>query len=433
MRECPYCKTILEDDELFCHECGTKQEIEESVAPNDKAAPLEKKCIHCGETIEEDSTYCSFCGKLQFVDEKEAEPEPAVEEPRQAKKEKTEGEKPIDDENDESKEVSAQETPEERPHYDWEDEPKSKKWIWILLVVLLIGGGIGLWYYMDDNQFGGRPQAMQEAVDSDSIKMDNEEITPTSPLAFLEQFYKGDYENEEYIKQHVTASVINKLKRDYEYDCPTDDCLATWVFTAYPPGSDLYLEEGPIITKSKEDGKYSVYYSYYTQGQSGNIYKPRGLLVSVSQIDGKYLISDYELVMPDIDQNQNDITENSEGDESQEMSISEDEHTAQASSMQEKQQYSAFFVFGTTRELTEFGILDEGGRLRPNFDKNYFTKIDTRVDKKINLYTKSAKILTPHPTNSYTLMLNENHQYVLTISDPQLFWSSSSYLVILVK
>ena len=29
MKRCYNCDTILEDDELFCHECGAKQEIED--------------------------------------------------------------------------------------------------------------------------------------------------------------------------------------------------------------------------------------------------------------------------------------------------------------------------------------------------------------------------------------------------------------------
>lgn len=318
MRECPNCKTMLDDDELFCHECGTKQEIEESVASYEEAAPLEKKCIHCGEMIEADSAFCPYCGESQVVEEvKELEPEvekgPAAEENTEPKQE----DNPAPEKNAEPEETPVQEAPEERPHYDWEDEPKSKKWIWILLVVLLAGAGA--WYFLSQNGYsldGG--ETVAEAVDSTPIDEHDvideyEEIDPTSPLAFLEQFYKGDYKNKEYVKQHVTANVINKLKRDYEYECPSGDCLATWVFTAYPPGSDLYLEEGPIITESKEEGKYSVYYSYYTQGQSGRIYKPRELLVSVTQIDGKYLISDYELVMPDIVENQDGLANNKDG------------------------------------------------------------------------------------------------------------------------
>lgn len=205
---------------------------------------------------------------------------------------------------------------EEQPTYEWEEETCFRKWLWILLA-LLVAGGIGVWYYMSDGGASeGRSQI--EAVDSDSIPVvDTSEVyndvVPSSPLAFLEEFYKGNYEDSEYIKQHVTANVLNKLKRAYDYDCPSNDCLAVWVFSAYPPGSDLYLEEGPIITKSKEGEKYSVYYSYYSQGQSGKIYKPRGLLVSVTEIDGKYLISDYELVMPDVVQKPSDLADGGNG------------------------------------------------------------------------------------------------------------------------
>ena len=71
--------------------------------------------------------------------------------------------------------------------------------------------------------------------------------------------------------------------------------------------------------------------------------------------------------------------------------------------------------------------------LAGDFDKEYFTKIDIRVDKEIKLYSKSAKILTNHPSSAYTLQPDANKQYVLRITDPQSFWSTSKYLVILVK
>ena len=64
MKECINCKTILEDDELFCHECGTKQVIEKTEAQIEETnEPQGKKCIHCGETIDDDSLFCPYCGK----------------------------------------------------------------------------------------------------------------------------------------------------------------------------------------------------------------------------------------------------------------------------------------------------------------------------------------------------------------------------------
>ena len=94
---------------------------------------------------------------------------------------------------------------------------------------------------------------------------------------------------------------------------------------------------------------------------------------------------------------------------------------------------SAWFVFGTKKELKEQRILDSGEVLRSNFNKDYFTKIDIRVDKEIKLYSSKASILTAHPAGSYELVKDANKQYVLRISNPQQFWSTSKYLVVQVK
>lgn len=101
-------------------------------------------------------------------------------------------------------------------------------------------------------------------------------------------------------------------------------------------------------------------------------------------------------------------------------------------SAQDKQLHTAWFVFGTKKELKDQQILKNGKVLQGNFNKEYFTKVDIRVDKEIKLYSRSAKMLTSHPSSSYTLQRDANKQYVLRITDPQLFWSTSKYLVILV-
>ena len=100
---------------------------------------------------------------------------------------------------------------------------------------------------------------------------------------------------------------------------------------------------------------------------------------------------------------------------------------------QDKQLNTAYYVFGTKKELQEQNVLQKGKVLQGNFNKNYFTKIDIRVDKEIKLYSKKAELLTSHPAGSYTLKLDAQQQYVLRITDPQKFWGASKYLVVLVK
>ena len=100
---------------------------------------------------------------------------------------------------------------------------------------------------------------------------------------------------------------------------------------------------------------------------------------------------------------------------------------------QDQQLHTAWYVFGTKDELKEQRIYDGGKVLQGNFNRSYFTKIDIRVTKEIKLYSRSAKMLTVHPASSYTLQRDANKQYVLRITNPQQFWSTSKYLVIQVK
>ncbi len=111
----------------------------------------------------------------------------------------------------------------------------------------------------------------------------------------------------------------------------------------------------------------------------------------------------------------------------------ESSQKSQTISAQDKQLNTAWFVYGTKKELKEQRIIEDGNVLQSNFNRDYFTKIDIRVDKEIRLYSRSARLLTAHPQASYALERDANKQYVLRITNPQLFWSTSKYLVVLVK
>ena len=100
---------------------------------------------------------------------------------------------------------------------------------------------------------------------------------------------------------------------------------------------------------------------------------------------------------------------------------------------QDKQINTAWYVFGTKKELKEQHIMEKGKVMTGNFNKSYFTKVDIRNISEIKLMSKSAKLLTTHPSSSYALVRDANKQYTLRITNPQIFWSTSKYLVVLVK
>jgi DNA repair exonuclease SbcCD ATPase subunit len=104
---------------------------------------------------------------------------------------------------------------------------------------------------------------------------------------------------------------------------------------------------------------------------------------------------------------------------------------------QDAKLHTAWYVFGTAKELKAQKIITSGGLfssekvLQKDFNKQYFVKIDIRQVKTIPLYSKKVKILTTHPQGSYSLDKKDGN-YVLTIKDYNEFWSVSRYLVIQV-
>lgn len=101
---------------------------------------------------------------------------------------------------------------------------------------------------------------------------------------------------------------------------------------------------------------------------------------------------------------------------------------------QKSQLNTAWYVYGSSKELKEQNILNDGKLFTStDFNKNYFTQIDIREDKVFPLYSKRAKLLTTHPSGSYEFIKDEESQQTLHIIDPDVFWSVSRYMVIQVR
>ncbi|MBT5528004.1 MAG: hypothetical protein HOK35_02485 [Cytophagia bacterium] len=102
---------------------------------------------------------------------------------------------------------------------------------------------------------------------------------------------------------------------------------------------------------------------------------------------------------------------------------------------------TAYYVYGTEKELREQNILTKAGgfigigkstTLKQDFDVNYFTKVDIRELNEIILQTEEAKIITNHPTNSYKLIGDKAIEKI-KITNAKSFWKNSKYCVIVVK
>ena len=102
---------------------------------------------------------------------------------------------------------------------------------------------------------------------------------------------------------------------------------------------------------------------------------------------------------------------------------------------------TAFYAFGTSKELKEKGIITkEGGfigmgktsKLKDDFNRDYFTKIDITQTTSINIGAKKVKILTTHPSSSYKLS-GEKSVEKIEITNVEDFWGASKYLVIIIE
>ncbi len=124
---------------------------------------------------------------------------------------------------------------------------------------------------------------------------------------------------------------------------------------------------------------------------------------------------------------------------SKDETIAQNEETI---TQKEKELNTAYYVFGTQKELKENGIITkEGGfiglgkiaKLRSDFNKDYFSEVDIRDSKEIPLACKKAEILTTHPNGSYELVSKDDKIEKIVIKDPKEFWKASKYLVIVIE
>ena len=103
---------------------------------------------------------------------------------------------------------------------------------------------------------------------------------------------------------------------------------------------------------------------------------------------------------------------------------------------QDKALNTAYYCFGTSKELKDQKILSGGGLfskskvLQSGFNKDYFISVDIREVKEIPLFAAKAKLKSNHPEGSYEFIKDEDGNLTLNITDPRAFWSLGKYLVI---
>jgi len=103
----------------------------------------------------------------------------------------------------------------------------------------------------------------------------------------------------------------------------------------------------------------------------------------------------------------------------------------------------AYVTYGTYKALKARGLVSkEGGflgigkkeQLHQDFSDSLFKQVDITEIKSIPVNSKGAKLITDHPTSSYTLVRDKDNKIAsIEIKNPDEFWKISKYAVVEIK
>lgn len=99
---------------------------------------------------------------------------------------------------------------------------------------------------------------------------------------------------------------------------------------------------------------------------------------------------------------------------------------------------TAYYVIGSFKELKEKGIAEKAGailagkKMKQDFNREDFIKIDKREVMDIKLSSDKVTLLSNHPSGSYEFK-GEGENYSLSITKVNEFWSATNYLVLQQK
>ncbi len=104
---------------------------------------------------------------------------------------------------------------------------------------------------------------------------------------------------------------------------------------------------------------------------------------------------------------------------------------------------TAYYTVGTYKELETKKVLNKTGgflgigknkQMVNDFKPDAFKAIDVTQTKTIELNSKTASVVTTHPSSSYKIeKKDKNHVTQLVITDPDQFWKASKYLVVMIE
>lgn len=221
--KCKYCNTELKQGAKFCPNCG-KEVLDNEI------------CISCGEQIKIGAKFCPHCGANQ---EDVIEPTPQINSAN-AEQPQENNDFPVQHEETPIVTDSQEELVNTLPPY--EKESRSKKWLWIIVAVLLLGV-IGGYFFLNGNSMKSQPAI----VDTDSI----EEVVESEGTM--------DIHSVEGIKARLTEILAKGMSM------PEEDAVKKYFSKEF---QDIYIKVEDYDAKNIPEGEIGFWdFSLWGDGQ----------------------------------------------------------------------------------------------------------------------------------------------------------------------
>ena len=232
MKRCSYCGSMMNDDSLFCTECG-------------KPIPQNSVCPHCGALVIDGDVFCQNCGKR--VDDI-----PSLEMSETTQKNcpycgALVNDRDVFCENcgrnlsDESVGFTSNEIQQEKYVEEESSFKKTFPIILGILAILLISGGVWLWVSQKNgSELSPKTNTIVQKSDSidksDLLRTGQDSISEEVDSCFVEDYYIEDY----------GADTVATDNSDMSYNTEDDESHCWYIF-----GTENELSDYRIIVNNK--------------------------------------------------------------------------------------------------------------------------------------------------------------------------------------